>query len=258
MLLGSAGAILYSTYSSWPQVYFMASIIIFILSIIIQILLRKISSSTVKPLLKNASSQDSLIDIIRSFGKPVLVTQIVLFLFGYRLADYLIAPMLNPLLLTLGLGPKLIASAGKTLGMVGALIGGSIGGIIMNYWPLRRCLLSFGLIHTSSWLCYLWLYFNLSNQNLVITVTLVAISGGMAMAAFIGFITKLSQGQHSGTKYSFLASIMGLSRTITPLASGIIVENIGWFNFLIIVSCCGLPALVMLKESKVLNKLCAK
>jgi len=69
----------------------------------------------------------------------------------------------------------------------------------------------------------------------------------MAMAAYIAYITSLCSGKYRATQYSFLSSMMGLSRSLFPTMSGYIVSYYGWTSFYILIFIISIPSILMTK-----------
>ena len=67
----------------------------------------------------------------------------------------------------------------------------------------------------------------------------------MTMAAYIAYIASLCHGKFRATQYSFLTSMMGLSRSILPSISGYIVATIGWNIFFLSASIASIPPIIL-------------
>ncbi|AGJ02361.1 transporter AmpG 1 [Rickettsia prowazekii str. Breinl] len=176
---------------------------------------------------------------------------ILIFLVLYRLPDNLINVMINPFLLHLGYNAFEIASVCKFCGVMGAIIGGLIGGIIMKYKNILYSILLFGIIHALSHIFFILLEINGKNSLILfITIGVESITGGMTMTAYIAFISSLCQGKFRATQYSLLSSMMGISRSIFPIISGYMVVNFGWQNFFLFTTIITIPSLLILLKIK--------
>jgi len=179
---------------------------------------------------------------------------ILIFLILYRLPDNFINVMINPFLLHLKYDAFEIASVGKFLGVIGAMIGGLLGGYIMKKRSILNSMLFFGIIHALAHMLFIILELYGKNSALLfITIGLESITGGMTMTAYIAFISSLCQGKFRATQYSFFSSMMGISRSIFPIVSGYIVVNLGWQNFFLFTTIITIPSLLILLKIK--NKL---
>ena len=70
---------------------------------------------------------------------------------------------------------------------------------------------------------------------LVATISVENVSGGLGTAAFLAYISKLTNIKYTATQFALLTSFMALSRTQLSAPSGWLVEGINWeryFSFL--------------------------
>ncbi|ASX27461.1 AmpG family muropeptide MFS transporter [Rickettsia sp. MEAM1 (Bemisia tabaci)] len=182
------------------------------------------------------------------------IVLILIFLILYRLPDNFINVMINPFLLHLNYDAFEIASVGKFWGVMGAIVGGLIGGFIMKKKNILDSILLFGIIHALAHILFIILKIYGKNSTLLfITIGAESITGGMTMTAYIAFISSLCQGKFRATQYSFFSSMMGISRSIFPIISGYIVVNFGWQNFFLFTTIITIPSLLVLLKIK--NKL---
>jgi PAT family beta-lactamase induction signal transducer AmpG len=150
-------------------------------------------------------------------------------------------------LLDLNFSVPQIATTGKLCGSIGAIIGGIIGGYLMQRFNIIQSLLYFGAIHTSAHLL-LALQAIVGNNLLLYFITSISesVTGGMAMAAYIAFITSICRGKYKATQQGFFTSMMGVSRSIFPSLSGFMASTYGWLNFFLISFGLSIPALIIL------------
>ncbi|HJD56034.1 MAG TPA: MFS transporter [Rickettsia endosymbiont of Pyrocoelia pectoralis] len=179
------------------------------------------------------------------------IALILAFLILYRLPDNFINVMINPFLLHLGYDAFEIASVGKFFGIIGAMVGGLLGGFIMKKKDIISSMLFFGIIHALAHILFIILEIYGKNSALLfITIGAESITGGMTMTVYIAFISSLCHGKFRATQYSFLSSMMGISRSIFPVISGYIVVKFGWQNFFFFATIITIPSLLMLLKIK--------
>lgn len=84
------------------------------------------------------------------------------------------------------------------------------------------------------------------------TLTLLAmvisannISGGLATAVFIAYLSSLTNKQYTATQYALFSSMMTLPAKFLGGFSGLVVEGAGYAWFFIYASVIGLPAIVL-------------
>lgn len=259
MLTATSLAIYLSIFLSW-QIIFIFLNIFFILLIAAFFMA---SHNFKVSIINNKNSLIKSFDfkkIISSIAPLKLIPIIMLILILYRMGDNFLNVMLNPFLLYKGYDEIAISTISKFWGVLSSIIGGIIGGYIMNKSSIYKSLYYFAILHIIAHSLFLLLTkHNTHHLLLFITMGLESITGGMSMAAYIAFITILCKGEFSGTKYSLLSSMMGLSRSIFPSLSGIIVYNYGWIKFFIFVIAISIPAVILIKKfSEVLTNLIAQ
>lgn len=269
MLISGFGAVYCSSFTSWAMIYKACAISILIFPVIIYFALKNYHTNQTSSRLQDTavtgselekisavSSLSALIALIKNILAPVgslkYVTIVILLLILYRLPDNFIYIMINPFLLHIGYNAKQIATTGKFFGIITAIIGGLIAGSVMKKKPIIDSMLIFGILHAVAH-C-LFIVQEIYGKNLAIffiATGFESITGGMAMAAYIGFIASLCHGRFRATQYSFFSSMMGFSRSIFPALSGYIVMDFGWVSFFAFTTIATIPSLMILYFMKI-------
>ncbi len=277
MLLAGSGAIYLSIYFTFNEIYKIFAGLVFIYLILLILASRytnsfglveeKICHSRFRGNPENNQNKNEFFikryysNVLKIFldsrfrGNDIslayFIILILIFLVLYRLPDNLINVMINTFLLHLEYDAFEIASVGKFWGVVGAIIGGLLGGFIMKHTNILNSIFLFGIIHALGHILFIFLEINGKNSLLLfITIGIESITGGMTMTAYIAFISSLCQGKFRATQYSFLSSMMGISRSIFPIISGYMVVNFGWQNFFLFTTIITIPALLILLKIK--------
>jgi len=285
MLLASSGAIYLSTYLTFNEIYKIFAVLIFICLVLLIITAKRISlnnsceglfyeseKSTVSSYGLTAKSRKLTFNITSYISKIFLdsrfhgndigvlennikplpfIILVLIFLILYRLPDNFINVMINPFLLHLEYDAFEIASVGKFWGVIGAIVGGLLGGYIMKKKNILDAMLLFGIIHSLTHMLFIILEIYGKNSILLfITIGAESITGGMTMTAYIAFISSLCQGKFRATQYSFFSSMMGISRSIFPIVSGYVVISFGWQNFFLFTTIITIPSLLILLKIK--------
>lgn len=249
MLIGSSGAIYASIYMPWNEIYKVFATIILYFPIMLFIVAGRYLHDEIKDQesdILRYLSFDFWRKALANIGTGVFVFTILIYLVLYRLPDNFIGIMINPFLIDTGFDAMQIATVGKFLGITTAIVGGLIASLVMRKVKIIDALLYFGIIHALSHL--LFIFQNHMGDNiytLFLVIGTESITGGMVMAAYIAFITSLCNGKYSATQYAFFSSMMGISRSIFPSLSGLIVTYAGWNNFFLFVTLITIPPLWM-------------
>ena len=80
---------------------------------------------------------------------------------------------------------------------------------------------------------------------LTLVISLDNLSGGIATAAFVAYLSSLTNIQYSATQYALFSSVMLLFPKFLGGFSGGVVDSIGYEWFFIGVSLLGLPVLLL-------------
>ena len=72
------------------------------------------------------------------------------------------------------------------------------------------------------------------------------LSAGLASAAFVAFLSRLTNISFTAMQYAIFSSLMTLLPKLIGGYSGSIVENIGYTQFFLVASLMGLPVLLII------------
>lgn len=246
MFFTGAGVIFISSYMTWQNIYLGLAFVYSVLAILIHHYYTAPESLEQNSWFNEKQSllHNLFIGPIKHFSGYKNFTWIILFVLLYQLSDTMLMTMLNPFLLHKDYNAEEIASASKLCGLLMVIIGGLIGGFIVDKIGIRKSLLSFGLFHVLGYAMFI--IFSSIEKNIAALYFItwyVALTGGMANTAYISFISGLSRGQHVTTLYALLSSVIGLSWIVFPAISGIIASYSGWSNFFITLTIIGFSTL---------------
>lgn len=247
MLIASSGAIALSVALPWTIIYKFFALIILICILLLFIISATTPSEDYNDHVRLKSVSQFFNNVLAPLGGVKILPLVLLFLILYRLSDNFIGVMINPFLLELGFSAIEIATIGKFFGISSAVIGGIVAGSIMKYIDIKRGLVLFGALHVLAHSLFIPL--SIAGDNMLLLCLVIgaeSFTGGMSMAAYIAFITSICSGKYKGTQYSFLSSMMGVSRATLPAISGFLVNEFGWTNFYIIITLISIPSIIIL------------
>jgi len=171
--------------------------------------------------------------------KPHLVTSIC-FILLFRLPEGLLTKIV-PLFLTRSAAEGGLAMSDVdfgfiygTLGVIGLLSGGIVGGWAVSKWGLKKCLWPLVLCITLPDIVYVYLsYFPTDNLWLIGScVCIEQIGYGLGFAAYTLFLVTFSRGDRSTAVFSICTAGQYFGGVMLPgMVSGLISENIGYQNF---------------------------
>lgn len=165
----------------------------------------------------------------------------------YRISDIVLGVMSNVFYKDMGFSKQDIALAVKTFGLWMTIIGGFAGGLLAVRFGLMRILITGAILAAGTNLLFLalakagqetWLlYLVVGADNLV---------AGLASAAFVAFLSSLTNISFTAMQYAIFSSLMTLIPKVLGGYSGGIVDAVGYESFFIITACLGLPVISLL------------
>ena len=240
---GKLGSAFQSASASWMVVFLILGILMVLLGIYHSFALPKVEAS----LHDDFNLKTQLIEFwntLKVFAtKPHVITAL-LFILLFRLPEGLLTKVV-PLFLTrdvaeggLGMSNVDFGLIYGTLGVIGLLAGGIVGGWAVSKWGLKRCLWPLVLCITLPDLVYVYLSYFPTDQ-LWLTGTCVCIEQigyGLGFAAYTLFLVTFSRGERSTAVFAICTAGQYLGGVMLPgMVSGLISENVGYQTFFLIV-----------------------
>lgn len=252
MLASGAGALLAADQMSWSATYTIMAALVLVG--IVAIL------SSPEPVVDDAEAtlsdpkpsmavwiQQAVIAPFAEFLSRPGWAAILLFILLYKLGDAFAGVMSNPLYIQLGFGKTEIAEVTKAFGLVALLVGLFIGGLLVKRMKLLTALLICGVLQAVSNLMFVVLaQAGADLQVLAVTIAIENVSGGMGTAAFVAYLSSLTNIAFTATQYSLLSSFMAFGRTILSSSGGWFAETLGWVDFFLLSTAVALPGLLLL------------
>jgi PAT family beta-lactamase induction signal transducer AmpG len=81
---------------------------------------------------------------------------------------------------------------------------------------------------------------------LAVTIATENVTGGMASAAFVAYLSRLCNPAFTATQYALLSALAALARTFLAGGGGYLAERLGWQNFFLTSTAACLPSLALL------------
>ena len=164
----------------------------------------------------------------------------------YRISDVVMGIMANPFYVDMGYTKAQVAAVTKIYGVLMTLLGAFVGGAMAMRWGVMRVLMLGALLSASSNLLFAWLAGQApTTVGLTLVVSADNLAGGIASAAFIAYLSSLTNVQYSATQYALFSSMMLLAPKWLAGFSGQFVDAYGYGPFFISTAALGLPVLVL-------------
>lgn len=165
----------------------------------------------------------------------------------YRMSDTVMGVMANVFYIDQGFTKEQIAWVSKVFGLIMTLLGAGSGGVLIVRFGIMPILLAGGIASAATNLIFVLL----SGMGAHVPMLAVAIScdnfsAGLASAAFVAYLSSLTNLKFSATQYALLSSIMLLLPRMIGGYSGVMVDSLGYANFFYITALLGVPTLLLI------------
>ena len=175
-----------------------------------------------------------------------LALAILLLIGVFRLSDITMGVMANPFYLDLGFSKTEIANIAKIFGFFMTIGGSALGGVlVMRYGLMGPLLLSAILVSSTNLLFAFMASTEPTLSLLAIVISADNLSGGLANAVFIAYLSSLTNRAYTATQYALFSSLMTLPGKFIGGFSGFIVEGYGYTDFFIFAALVGVPAILL-------------
>ena len=187
---------------------------------------------------------DPFADFLSRYGKQALL--ILALIAIYRISDVVMGIMANPFYVDMGFTKDEVAAVTKIYGVIMTLMGAFVGGVLSMRFGVMRVLMLGAVLSAATNL----LFAALSTRGHDVTALIVVVSAdnmasGIASAAFIAYLSSLTNINYSATQYALFSSMMLLAPKFLAGYSGRYVDTYGYENFFIATSLLGLPVLIL-------------
>ncbi|MBL5977630.1 MFS transporter [Comamonas sp. NyZ500] len=165
----------------------------------------------------------------------------------YRVSDVVMGIMANPFYVDMGYTKEEVAAVTKVFGVIMTLLGGFVGGTMAVRWGVMRVLMLGAVLSACTNILFAWLATRGHDVSaLVWVVSADNLAGGIASAAFIAYLSGLTNVQYSATQYALFSSMMLLAPKWLAGFSGAFVDAYGYEAFFHTTALMGFPVLLLI------------
>lgn len=184
-------------------------------------------------------------DFLRRYGWHAAL---ILALIGvYRISDVVMGIMANPFYVDMGYTKDEVAAVTKVYGVVLTLVGAFLGGALSLRLGVMRVLMLGALLSAATNLLFAWLAGHGHDVTaLIAVVSADNLSAGIASAAFIAYLSGLTNVSYSATQYALFSSMMLLAPKWLAGFSGAFVDAYDYPTFFTATAALGLPVLLLI------------
>lgn len=164
----------------------------------------------------------------------------------YRISDVVMGVMANPFYQDLGFTKQEVAAVSKVFGVVMTLVGAFIGGVVAVRIGVMKTLFAGAVLSSATNILFSVLAgIGHSVPFLVFTVSADNLAGGLASAAFVAYLSGLTNTAYSATQYALFSSVMLFLPKFLAGFSGLAVEAVGYSGFFLATAALGIPVLFL-------------
>ncbi len=181
------------------------------------------------------------------FGRYGWLALLILTLVAtYRISDIVLGVIANVFYKDMGFSKSEIALVSKGFGIYMTILGALIGGVAIYRFGVMRMLLIGALLAAGTNLLFALLA-AVGNDFwlLVAVVGMDNLAAGVASAAFITYLSALTNVSYSATQYALFSSMMLFFPKIIGGFSGAMVDGLGYETFFSLTALMGVPVLLL-------------
>jgi len=172
---------------------------------------------------------------------------ILVFIVGYKLGEALAGVMATPLYISLHYSLAEIAAVSKLFGFFATIVGALVGGIVAAKLGVMRALIVCGLLQSAG--NFFYVVQALAGHRvgyLALCVAAENLTGAMAGAALVAYLSDLCSPAFTATQYALLSSLSAVGRTLFASSGGVLADRFGWVPFFALTTVVTLPAIALL------------
>lgn len=194
------------------------------------------------------------VSTLSSFFSTKGIGVFLLFILTYRLGEAQLTKLSSPFLLDsveqggLGLSNQQVGFAYGTMGVLGLLVGGILGGMAVAKGGLKKWFLPMAFAMNLPDIFYILLA-QFQPQNIMLITSTIVIEQfgyGFGFVAFTLYMIYFVQGCNRTSHYAFATGIMALGMMVPGMLSGWIQEFVGYRDFFVWVTICTIPGFVII------------
>lgn len=184
-------------------------------------------------------------DFVRRYGRAGLI--VLLLISTYRISDLVMGTIAHVFYVDIGFTKDQIADIAKTFGLLMTIAGGFFGGLFSVRYGMRNALMLGAASSALTNVLFAYLANVGANTHLLIAVIAADnLAQGIAVTAFVAYLSSLTSVSFTATQYALFSSIMTLFPKFVAGYSGSMVDAVGYPTFFVGTALIGIPVLVLI------------
>lgn len=181
---------------------------------------------------------EPFVDFFNRYGRVAFV--ILALVATYRISDIVMGVMANVFYVDLGFEKQEIGRISKFFGLLMTIGGGFLGGLFTVRFGVMKTLFLGGVLSALTNILFAVMAgMGADVYMLIMVISADNISAGIAMAAFIAYLSGLTSSSFTATQYALFSSMMLLFPKIIAGYSGMVVEAVDYAPFFIATAAIG-------------------
>ncbi len=241
---GALGLIL-ADHFDWHIVFVIVALFMLVGIVMTLVIKEAIAEPTPPRTMRDAVIQPFREFIGRAGLRPALL--VLAFLFLYKLGDNMATALQTPFFIDVGFTLTQIGAIAKTAGLIAAIVGGLVGGLIMVKVSINRALWLFGVVQIVSILGFALLSEIGPNPWMLgIAVAFEYLGVGLGSAALVAFMARTTNPAFAATQLALFTALASVPRVFANAITGVIVEQVGWTDFFLLCTALAVPGMLLL------------
>ena len=171
----------------------------------------------------------------------------------YRISDVVMGVMANPFYVDMCFTKAQVANVTKVYGVIMTLAGAFLGGMLSMRFGVMRVMAAGAILSALTNLAFSWLagfgpeltHAAPALWRLIVVVSADNLASGIASAAFVAYLSSLTNVRYSATQYALFSSMMLLAPKAIAGFSGEFVDAHGYVSFFNGTALLGLPVVLL-------------
>ncbi len=241
---GALGLIL-ADHFDWHIVFVIVALFMLVGIVLTLVIKEAIAEPTPPRTMRDAVIQPFREFIGRAGLRPALL--VLAFLFFYKLGDNLATALQTPFFIDMGFTLTQIGAIAKSAGLIAAIVGGLVGGLIMVKVSINRALWLFGVVQIVSIFGFALLSEMGPNPWMLgVAVAFEYLGVGLGSAALVAFMARTTNPAFAATQLALFTALASVPRVFANATTGVIVEQVGWTNFFLLCIALAIPGMLLL------------
>jgi MFS transporter, PAT family, beta-lactamase induction signal transducer AmpG len=169
------------------------------------------------------------------------------FVMLFKLGEALAGLMTNPLYRQMGYSREQVATIASGFGFFMTLGGVAVGGVLVARLGVARALIGTGVLQMASNLMYVALLHGGGDIRMLwLQVGIENFTDGLADAAFVAYLSRLTNVAFTATQYALLSSLAAIPLRTFGGFSGVLAAWLGWTEYFLLTTAAALPGMAIM------------